>query len=50
MKQQITDENKTSYEYNVFGRGTNVTNRDGTWTASIYDKVGHLLYESYFED
>ncbi len=50
MKQQITDEYKTSYEYNVLGRGTNVTNRDGTWTASIYDKVGHLLYESYFED
>ncbi len=46
LKEQTTDKYRTSYEYNASGKVTKVTNPDGTWTASAYDKAGHLLYET----
>ena len=46
LKEQTTDKYRTSYEYNASGKETKVTNPDDTWTASAYDKAGHLLYES----
>ena len=46
LKEQTTDNYRTSYEYNASGKVTKVINPDDTWTASAYDKAGHLLYES----
>ncbi len=43
---QSTDGYETKYEYNGNGKVTKVTNPDGTWTASNYDRAGHLLYET----